>query len=104
MIIMENYDIKKVSEDFKKDRNCLSGIYKEIADEIGIECALAIYKLYSGTQISFSSRLYSKNYIHCAVRDEYEKGKSIQSLSRKYNYSTRTIWRILKKRDFKSNR
>lgn len=97
MIIMENYDAKKVAEDFKKDRNCLSGIYKEIADEIGIECALAIYKLYSGTQISFPSRLYSKNYIHRVVNDEYEDGKSIQYISKKYNYSTRTIWRILKK-------
>ena len=41
----------------KKDLDGLNEVYKEIADEIGIENALAMYRLFRGTQVSFPNRL-----------------------------------------------
>ena len=35
----------------KKDLDGLNDVYRDIADEIGVENALAIYRLFHGTQI-----------------------------------------------------
>lgn len=79
----------------QKELDGLNDVYKDIADEIGIENALAIYKLFHGTQVSFPNRLFSKEYTHQAIINEYN-GKNIPQLAQKYNYSERSIWRILK--------
>ncbi len=75
--------------------NGLNDVYREIADEIGIENAVAIYRLFHGTQVSFPSRLFSKEHIHNAIINEYN-GNNVLQLAQKYNYSERSIWRILK--------
>ena len=77
------------------DLSGLNEIYREIADEIGIENTIAIYNLFHGTQISFPNRLFSKEHIHNAIISEYNGGNILQ-LAQKYNYSERSIWRILK--------
>lgn len=77
------------------DLSGLNDIYRDIADEIGIENTIVIYRLFHGTQITFPSRLFSKEYIHNAIIKEYN-GKNALQLAQKYNYSERTIWRILK--------
>ena len=77
------------------DLNGLNDIYREIADEIGIENTVAIYRLFHGTQVSFPSKLFSKEHIHKAIISEYN-GSNVTQLAQKYNYSERSIWRILK--------
>lgn len=77
------------------DLSGLNDVYRDIADEIGLENTLAIYKLFHGTQISFPIRLFSKEYTHQAIISEYN-GNNIPQLAQKYNYSERSIWRILK--------
>ena len=79
----------------KKDLAGLNDVYRDIADEIGVENTLAIYKLFHGTQISFPNRLFSKEYTHKAIISEYN-GSNVPQLAQKYNYSERSIWRILK--------
>ena len=78
------------------DFSGLNDVYREIADEIGIENAVVIFNLFHGMQIAFPNRLFSKEYIHKAIVNEYD-GKNVLQLAQKYNYSVRTIWRILKK-------
>lgn len=73
----------------------LNEVYREIADEIGIENTIIIFNLFHGTQISFPNRLFSKEHIHKAIIKEYN-GKNVLQLAQKYNYSERSIWRILK--------
>ena len=73
----------------------LNDVYRDIADEIGIENTLVIYKLFRGTQISFPNRLFSKEHTHKAIINEYN-GNNVAQLAQKYNYSERSIWRILK--------
>lgn len=79
----------------KNDLSGLNDVYKDIAGEIGLENTLIIFKLFHGTQISFPNRLFSKEYIHEAIVNEYN-GNNIPQLAQKYNYSERSIWRILK--------
>ena len=87
----EAWDVNFLGDDFSG----LNEVYREIADEIGIEKTIAIYNLFHGTQISFPNRLFSKEYIHKAIIREYN-GENVPQLAQKYNYSERTIWRILK--------
>lgn len=83
------------AELMKNEINGLNEVYREIANEIGIENAMVIHKLFHGTQISFPSRLYSKEYTHRAIVNEYN-GKNVVKLAKKYDYSQRSIWRIIK--------
>ncbi len=82
-------------EMLKNNPDGLNDVYRDIADEIGVENTLAIYKLFHGTQISFPNRLFSKEYIHNAIINEYN-GNNVPQLAQKYNYSERSVWRILK--------
>ncbi len=93
---LNNYITKESEmELLKNNLNSLNDVYRDIADEIGIENAFAIYKLFHGTQVSFPNRLFSKEYIHRAIISEYN-GNNVSQLAQKYNYSERSIWRILK--------
>ena len=87
----KEWDEKLLGDDFSG----LQDVYREIADEIGIENALAIYRMFHGTQVSFPGRLFSKEFIRCAIRKEYD-GTNAAQLALKYNYSERSIWRIIK--------
>lgn len=89
--LSEKWDVNFLGDDFSG----LNEVYREIADEIGIEKTVAIYNLFHGTQICFPNRLFSKEYIHNAIIKEYN-GKNVSQLAQKYNYSERSIWRILK--------
>lgn len=77
----------------------LNDIYRDIADEIGLENALIIYRMFHGTQVSFPNKLFSKDYTHKAIIAEFN-GKNVSQLAQKYNYSERSIWRILKSKNF----
>lgn len=79
----------------KNDLGGLNDVYRDIADKIGIENALEIYRMFHGNQISFPSRLFSKEYLHQAIVNEYN-GENVKQLAQKYNYSERSIWRIIK--------
>ena len=76
----------------------LHPIYKEISDLIGIDAMLKIYSNFKGQQISFPVRLYNPELIKESVIKEYT-GTNIKELSQRYNYSERTIRRIIKERD-----
>lgn len=95
MSLNKGYIDSQEVELLKNDLSGLNGVYKDIADEIGLENTLTIFKLFHGTQISFPNRLFSKEYTYKAIIKEYD-GKNIPQLARKYNYSERSIWRILR--------
>ena len=79
----------------ESDLDGLNEVYRELANEIGIENTIAIFNLFRGTQISFPNRLFSKDHTHKAILKEYN-GKNALQLAQKYNYSERSIWRIVK--------
>ena len=95
MPLNNGFSLKQEVALLNNDLVGLNDVYKDIADEIGLENTLAIFKMFHGTQISFPNRLFSKEYIHNAIVKEYD-GTNISQLAQKYNYSERSIWRILK--------
>ncbi len=76
----------------------LAEIYKEIASVIGVENTVMFYASFKGQQISFPSRLFSKEYIRDCIIEEYD-GTNIKKLSKKYGYSERWVREILGKRN-----
>ncbi len=96
MSLKESFTEKTEVELLGNDLCGLNEIYRDIADEIGVENALALYRMFHGTQVSFPNRLFSKEYIHDAIISEYN-GNNVAQLAQKYNYSERSVWRILKK-------
>lgn len=77
------------------EKEYLNGIYKKIADLIGIDNAKLIFKEYRGQQITFPVEFYSKQYIYAQIIEEYD-GTNVKQLATKYGYSERTVRRILK--------
>ena len=70
-------------------------VYNEIAEEIGLNAALKIYNMYHGTQINFPQKLHNPDYVKMIVPMEYDGG-NVKQLAKKYNYSEKTIRRMIK--------
>lgn len=68
----------------------LNDLYKELSELIGIENMHKVYVQYKGVQISFPTRLYSKDYVREVVKREFD-GTNIHDLARKYGYTERWI-------------
>ena len=82
-------------EDMKKEIELYNDIYKEISEIVGLEATLKIYLRFKGQQISFPVRLYNPHLIQQNVIKEYD-GTNIAELARKYDYSEKTIRRMIK--------
>lgn len=70
-------------------------IYQELAQVIGKEATLRLYRTYSGNQITFPKRLVSAKYEAQQIVEEYEHGDDVPILAKRHHYSVRTIYRIL---------
>lgn len=81
----------------ENDAELLNTIYKDIADNLGMDVAKDIYSMYKGQQITFPMRFFNPVRIQQIIVQEYD-GTNIKALAAKYNYSEKTIRRILKDR------
>ena len=79
----------------------LNDIYRNIAEEIGFENTVIVYNMFRGTQVSVPTRMLSKEYIYKSIVEEYN-GDNVSQLAKKYNYTERTVWRIIKQNKEKS--
>jgi Mor family transcriptional regulator len=79
----------------KKEIELYNDIYKEISEIIGLEATLKLYLRFKGQQIAFPVRLYNPRLIQQNVIEEYD-GTNIAELARKYDYSEKTIRRMLR--------
>ncbi len=82
----------------KTEKHTLNNIYKDLVDLIGIENVRVIYKEYRGQQVSFPLDFYNKEYIYKCIRKEFD-GTNAKALAQKYDYSERTIRRIVSEKD-----
>lgn len=71
-----------------------TGIYREIAKEIGVDVAVKMYNLFRGQQVIFPQRLYDQAFIVTYVREKYD-GHNIRELSHMFGYSDRRIRQII---------
>ncbi len=74
----------------------LNTVYREIADNLGMDTAMDMYKLFKGQQICFPVRFFNPARIQQNIVAEYD-GTNIRFLAIKYNYSEKTIRRIIQK-------
>ena len=71
-----------------------NSVYKEISEIIGLDATLKIYLRFKGQQVNFPIRLYNPHLIQLNVIKEYD-GTNITELAQKYDYSERTIRRMI---------
>lgn len=74
--------------------NSLNGIYKDIAEIIGIEKTILLHDNFQGQQISFPKKLYTKEYIIQQAKNE--DNENLKTMAFKYGYTERHLRRILK--------
>ena len=77
------------------DLDWLNPVYKEISERLGMDVAMEMYRMFKGQQISFPMRFFNQAKIKEQIVQDYD-GTNIKALACKYNYSEKTIWRIIK--------
>lgn len=79
----------------ENDSELLSTVYKEISERLGMNAAMTIYEMFKGQQISFPTRFFDSAMVHQAIIREYN-GANVRMLAIKYNYSEKSVRRIIK--------
>lgn len=74
----------------------LQGIYKEIADIVGVEITKIIFQQLKGQQITFPTHLYEKSYVIQEVNSRYD-GTNLRELAHEFNYTERWIRTFVRK-------
>ena len=82
-------------DNLKKEVELYNDIYKEISELVGLEATLKIYLRLKGQQITFPVRLYNPHMIQQSVIKEWD-GTNIAELALKYDYSEKTIRRMIR--------
>lgn len=81
----------------KKNEPVLNGIYETISELIGFDNTSKIYKHFAGSQVNFPTRLFSKEFVLQEAIKSYDgTSASINKIAVKYNYSERTVRKLLK--------
>ena len=97
ILLVSNEMIKCCVEvdNMKKETDLYNSIYKELSELVGLDATLKIYLRFKGQQVSFPVRLYNPQMIQQSVIKEYD-GTNIAELARKYDYSEKTIRRMIR--------
>lgn len=97
ILLVQNKVLKYVKEVdiLEKETELYNSVYKEICEIVGLDATLKIYLRFKGQQISFPVRLYNPHLIQQNVIKEYD-GSNIRELAKKYDYSEKTIRRMIR--------
>lgn len=79
----------------EQDSELLNTVYREISEKLGMDTAMEIYQIFKGQQINFPVRFFNPARLQQIILKEYD-GTNIRTLAIKYNYSEKTIRRIIK--------
>ena len=98
-IILEQQNLLKYGKEVmlmaENDSELLNTVYREVADKLGMDTAMEIYQLFKGQQICFPVRFFNPTRIQQIIIQEYD-GTNIKLLAVKYNYSEKTVRRIIR--------
>ena len=86
---------KEVMRMTENDSDLLNAVYREISEKLGMDTAMEIYRMFKGQQINFPVRFFNPARIQQIIVKEYD-GTNIRALAIKYNYSEKTVRRIIK--------
>ena len=79
----------------ENDPELLNTVYREISEKLGMDTAMEIYQMFKGQQINFPVRFFNPAKIQQIIVQEYN-GTNVRTLAIKYNYSEKTVRRIIK--------
>ena len=79
----------------ENESDLLNAVYREISEKLGMDTAMEIYQMFKGQQINFPVRFFNPARIQQIIVKEYD-GTNIRTLAIKYNYSEKTVRRIIK--------
>lgn len=68
----------------------LVGIYRDLAEIVGVDQARKIYDEFRGQQVCFPQRFLDSKRVQDIVKKEYT-GKNAKELAKRYGYSERRI-------------
>ncbi len=85
---------KEVMRMAEGDPELLNTVYREVSEKLGMDTAMEIYRMFKGQQISFPTRFFNPARIQQIIVQEYD-GTNIRTLAVKYNYSEKTVRRIV---------
>ena len=98
-IRLEKCRLLKLSQEVmqmaERDSDLLNAVYREISEKLGMDTAMEIYQMFKGQQINFPVRFFNPARIQQIIVKEYD-GTNIRTLAIKYNYSEKTVRRIIK--------
>lgn len=81
----------------KEKEPILNGVYESFSEIIGFDNTVKLYENFCGSQINFPTRLFSKEFVLQEAIKSYDgTSDSINKIAVKYNYSERTIRKLLK--------
>lgn len=86
---------KEVLRMAEQDSELLNSVYKEISERLGMDTAMELYQMFKGQQINFPVRFFNPTRIQQIIVREYD-GTNVRTLAIKYNYSEKTIRRMIK--------
>lgn len=86
---------KEVMRMAENDPELLNAVYREISEKLGMDTAMEVYQMFKGQQINFPVRFFNPVRIQQIIVQEYD-GTNIRTLAIKYNYSEKTVRRIIK--------
>lgn len=81
----------QVPEDF-------AGVYKEIAEVIGVDATILLHNNFKGQQINLPKKLYTKEYVISQVGSNSSPDK-IKATAREYGYTERRLRQMIKEYD-----
>ncbi len=77
------------------DINLFHKVYREISEELGVETALTLHQMFKGTQVNFPVRFLDSKCVKEMIIQEYN-GTNIRALAKKYDYSEKSVRRMIR--------
>ncbi|MBE5866729.1 MAG: Mor transcription activator family protein [Lachnospiraceae bacterium] len=72
-----------------------AGVYKDIADVVGIEATILLHRTFRGQQITFPKKLYTKDFIVAQI-ETTNNGTNVKKIASEFWYTERRLRQILK--------
>ena len=79
----------------------LSGIYKDIAEVIGIEATILLHSNFKGQQITLPQKLYTRSYIISQVSNN-PTVENLKRVANQYGYTESRLSQLIKENNAKN--
>lgn len=72
-----------------------TGVYRDIAEVIGVESTIALHNSFQGQQITLPKKLFTRDYILTKVK-KGDGASKVKKVAAQYGYTERRLRQIMK--------